>query len=65
MDVQPPRSRTPRRGEDRGLYGEKPCQGKGGPSEGSGHGSSPRRRNRVAEMPPCHESVRSMGTFEE
>ena len=62
-DVWPPRSRTPGSGQERCLCREKPCQGKGGPSEGLGHGSSPRGGNRATELPPCQESARSMGMF--
>ena len=43
---------------------EEPCQGKGGPSEGPGHSSSPRGGDRVAKLPPHQGLVRITGTFQ-
>ena len=64
-DIWPQRSRTPRRGRRESSVERSLAKTKGGPSEGTGHGGSLRRGNRVADPPPHQESVRGMGMFKE
>ena len=60
-----PKEQNPCEGKERSLCGKKPGQSKGGPSEGTGHGSSPRRGNRVAELPPHQELAGGTSMFQE
>ena len=60
-----PKEQNSWEGEERSLCGKKPGQGKGGPSEGTGHGGHPRRGNRAAELLPHQELARGMGMFKE